>query len=228
MNNIIENISKITVSSIMHIYDLFVINAYFIISNLLGLITLVVLSLSFNNLVFFILPILLFIQSILMQFTILEDNNSYSIKKYITKYIQIMKNNWKSLVGITIVLLLIICDLKILMFIEAPSFLIIATIITAMFVLNSILYFLLIRTRKESHELPLIKIVTSSVLLSYKLPFITVLNFICMFLAIYSIQFLPMVYILFIGGGINILIWKNLTKKFSLNLFFEEYQILKG
>lgn len=222
MKHVLENISKWTVGGITSFYQILVANTYFILSNLLGLVFLFFFQLTMNNLVFFILPIFLMMQSIIMQFHILPKLDEYSLKLFCKDYLKILKEHYRMLLGATTAILLIILDVYILMRIDSSSFFLIAVLITSAFLINSLLYIFLIETRTEAKQIPVSKKLTSSLILSYRLPFITFINMIYIGLTMFSIRFMALFYIMFIGGFLNLLIWKNLQKRFSLDLYFEQ------
>ncbi|MGM0123367.1 hypothetical protein IGI37_000733 [Enterococcus sp. AZ194] len=222
MKHVIENVSKWTVGGITSFYQIFVVSTYFILSNLLGLVVLFFFQPTINNLVFFILPIFLMMQSIMMQFHILPQLDEYSIRRFCKEYLKILKAHFHMLLSATAAILLIILDVSILIHKDASSFFLLAVLITSAFLINGLLYIFLIEARAEAKRLPVSKKLISGLMLSYRLPYITFINMIYIGISLVSIRFMAVFYIIFIGGFLNLLIWKNLQKRFSLDLYFEQ------
>lgn len=225
MKSVMDNITKWTVNGVTGFYQILIANTYFILSNLLGLLTLFFFQLTINNLVFFILPLFLLLQSIMMQFQIMPDLEAYSLKRYMKLYPKVLRKNWQILLAATGIILLIIADIKILTVFQNTQFLTTGILITSFFLINCILFVLLIQTRSEAVELSLTKKIQSGLLLSYRLPVVTLLNMVYIAIACFSIQFIAVYYVVFIGGFLNLLIWKNLQRRFSLDLYFEQIAV---
>ncbi|KAF1291319.1 hypothetical protein [Candidatus Enterococcus leclercqii] len=225
MKSVMDNITKWTVNGVTGFYHILIANTYFILSNLLGLLTLLLFQMTINNLVLFVLPLFLLLQSILMQFQIMPELESYSLKRYMKMYPRVLRKNWQVLAIATAAILLIIADIHILTTFQDTQFLIAGLLITSFFLINCILFVLLIQTRKEAEELSLAKKIQSGLLLSYRLPLVTLLNMFYIGIACLSIQFVAVYYVVFIGGFLNLLIWKNLQRRFSLALYFEQITV---
>lgn len=225
MRNIMDLLNKWTVNGVTSFYTIFLVNTYFILSNLVGFLALFVFKISFNNLLFFIIPLLLLVQSIIMQFHILPEIESYSLKKFFKEYPRVFRENWQTEVLITGILVLILTDSKILMTYTNSAVFLLAVLITSIFLMNTLLFVLLMQTKKESRQLSFGKKITSGLMLSYRLPQVTILNMVYMGLSIFTIQFVPIYYIIFIGGFINMLIWKNLQRRFSLELYINQMNL---
>lgn len=211
-----------TVRLVNSFYHVCVINMYFIICNIVGLVALFLFELTMNNLIFFVIPIYFLLMSYIVQFQLMNEQNELSFKHFRLVYRNTLKQNWKLVLAATTFILFIIFDMKILSLSEDIAVLTIPILITAVFLFCSLLYLFLIQTRSESSALSLKKKISSSLLLSYRLPGTTLMNFFLLVFTILSIQLLPTVYVLFLGGLINSIILANLQRKFSLDLYFEQ------
>ncbi|OQO83590.1 hypothetical protein BH739_15885 [Enterococcus casseliflavus] len=222
MKSVMDNINKWTVGGITSFYETLVGNTYFIISNLLGMVVLFLFKPTMNNLLLFIVPIFLLMQGILMQFHILPNIEKYSVKRFFKEYPLVLKKSWRVLAIATGIILMVIVDMNILMHSKTSRIFMVAVLITSMFLINSLLYIFLIESSEKSIDVSIRRKFMTGLLLSYRLPMITLKNIIFISIAIFAIQFMAIFYIVFIGGILNLLIWKNLNKRFSLDLYFEQ------
>lgn len=217
-----EKFNKLTVDIMNYLYNCLKVNMFFIISNSLGIVTLIFLKPTFTNIFFFVFPLFLLFHSILMEFRVLANLEKYDFRYYIKDYWVTLKNNWTVISFITFTTFLVFIDLQISTTTKYSALLFVVLIITSMFIINSLLYLILIQTRKESHQLTLRSKVLSAVTISYRLPIKTVSNTTIFAVTFYLIKFVSGFLTMFISGFLVILIWKNMNKRFSLDLYFKQ------
>ncbi|SKA10262.1 hypothetical protein SAMN02745116_02419 [Pilibacter termitis] len=211
-----------TVSTVSHIYKLLVQNLYFVLSNALFFVFLIFFRFTLNNLLFFAVPILLLLASFSAQFCYLnQETQIHSIKQYFKMYAKVFKNSWSIFLFYTGMILFVVLDVKIL-FLANINFMLYPLVITGCFLLSSMLYVLLISSDNRASSLTLRKKLTWSIMISYRLPIVTLMNICFVLLTLFCMQNFSLAYICFLGGMMNYYIWKNLTRRFSIELFFEQ------
>lgn len=222
MENKFEKFNKLAVDIMNYLYKCLKVNMFFIISNFLGILTLVFLKPTVNNIFLFVFPLFLLFHSIFMEFRVLKEFEKYDLKFYLTDFWLTLKNNWLFILFVTFTTFVIFIDLQISTATKYSPLLTIILIITSIFILNGLLYMILIQTHKESHCLTLKSKALSAIIISYRLPVRSFFNATIFVLTFYLIKYVSGFLTMFITGFLIILIWKNMNKKFSLNLYFEQ------
>lgn len=213
-----------TVGGVSFIYRLFVQHLYFILSNLLFLVMLFFFQLTLNNYILFVLPIFLFLVSLAVQFRVAEfTKGTISIRKYGHFYGEMLRNHWKVFIFYTFLISFIVFDMKAL-WILGKSIMFIPLLTTASFLASGMLFVLLLSTDKRARELTVGRKVFSMLLVSYKLPLVTLVNIFWFMIIIFLMQKYAMLYLLFFGGAVNFMILMNLKRRFSVDLFFEQIE----
>ncbi|NLC64731.1 MAG: hypothetical protein GX753_03580 [Erysipelothrix sp.] len=215
-------ITKWTVSAVQYFYRLLVQNTYFILSNGLFLILLFFFRLSMNNFILFIIPIFFLLVSFSAQFKAIADNEeTVSLKRYFTLYKGVITNNWRIFLFYTFFICFLVLDLRIL-FIADLTLLVYPLLITGSFLMSSMFFVLLIATDERAKNVSFKKKMLWSLLVSYRLPKVTLLNVLYVIVTLFLLQNFSLAYLCFFGGAINYYVWMNLTRQFSVELFYEQ------
>jgi len=221
-NNNFDFITDWTVQAVNFVYRLLVQNTYFILSNSLFLLLLIFLRLTMNNFLFFIIPIFFLLVSFSAQFkSISESEDTVSFRHYFSIYKNILKNGWPTFLLYTCLIVFIVFDLRIL-FVANLKAMMYPVVITGCFLLSSMFFVLLITTDERAKTISLRRKITWSLSISYRLPLVTLLNFLYVVLIVFFLQNYSLAYLCFFGGAINYYIHSNLNRRFSLDLFFEQ------
>lgn len=211
-----------TVAGVNVVYRLTVQNLYFIMSNVLFLVMLLIFRLTINNFVLFLVPIFLMLNSFLAQFKVIEAHEDrLPLKKYGAIYVTSLKRHWKVTLFYTLLIAFLVFDLQVLSLTQNVLFYI-PFLITSGFLMSSMFFVLLISTDDRSAKLPLGRKFFSALLISYKLPLVTVLNILCLLATVVTLRIFPVAYICILGGAINYLIYLNCQRRFSVKLYFED------
>jgi uncharacterized membrane protein YesL len=133
-----------------------------------------------------------------------------------------LSSNWKVFLIYLIGIAVITIDALIVYAGNGITYFIIPLIITMGFILGSMFFVFLILSDPQSKSMKPLKLIQSAIILSYKLPFITFINFILTILSLVSILYMPLIYIAFGAGLINYIIIRNIGRKFSVSLYFEQ------
>ncbi|WP_227004509.1 hypothetical protein [Jeotgalibaca porci] len=215
-------ITNWTVTAVQYFYRLLIHNTYFILSNGLFLVLLFFFRLSMNNFILFIIPIFFLLVSFSAQFKAVADNEeeTVSLKRYFSLYKEILKNNWNIYLFYTFFICLLVLDLRILLVADL-TVLLYPLLITGSFLISSMFFVLLISTDERAKEVPFKKKISWSLLVSYRLPKVTMLNVFYVIVTIFLLQNFSLAYLCFFGGAINYYVWMNLTRQFSVDLFYE-------
>lgn len=213
-----------TVKGVSWIYRLIVQNVYFVLSNLLFIVMLLLFQLNLNNFILFTLPIFLFYVSLAAQFKGLEQQDQrLSFRGYVQNYKEVLKYNWSVFLFYTALTLFIIFDVKVLWVLGGVLFLI-PLLITASFFASGMFFVFLLSTDVRAKQVPLGKKFFSMLLVSYKLPLVTLVNVLWLLIMVFTLQKFSLAYLLFFGGAINYMICLNLKRRFSVELYFEQMQ----
>ncbi|MHC5228658.1 hypothetical protein ACYSNW_10300 [Enterococcus sp. LJL99] len=211
-----------TVSSVQFIYRLFVQNTFFILSNALFLCVLFFIRLSINNFVFFIIPIFFFLVSFSGQFKVIQESEeTISLRKYFLLYKEILRNSWATFLFYTFFIVFIVVDLRILFLAKLPVMMY-PFLITSCFLLSSMFFNLLISSDVRAKKLSFKRKILWSIRISYRLPRVAVVNGIYLFISLFCLQNFSLAYLCFFGGAINYFLFKNLTRSFSVSLFYKQ------
>lgn len=217
-----DTITNWTVSAVQFVYRLLVQNTYFILSNSLFLILLFFIRLNTNNFIFFIGPIYFLLVSFSVQFgAFRESKETISMKEYVTLYKEIVKNNWKTFVFYTMLICMLVLDFRILR-VSDLRMIVYPLLITGCFLLSSMFFVLLISIDSRSKDISFKQKLMWSLLVSYRLPTVTIVNVIWILVTLFFLQNFSLAYLCFFGGAINYYIWLNLNRKFSIDLFYEQ------
>jgi len=215
-----------TVSAVQFVYRLLVHNTYFILSNSLFLVLLFFFRLNMNNFIFFIVPILFLVVSFSAQFKAIDySKDTISIRRYFSLYKGVIKNNWQIFLFYTLLIYLIALDIRIL-FVANLTVILYPLIITGCFLLSSMFFVLLISIDERAKEISFKKKLVWSLLISYRLPSVTLLNAFYVLATIFCLQNFSLAYLCFFGGAINYYVWLNLNRRFSVELFYEQIRDL--
>jgi len=219
---VLDSVSDWTVLFIQFVYRLLVQNTYFILSNSLFLLLLFMIRFNMNNFVFFIVPVFFLLVSFSAQFKEIQDSkDTIGLSRYFALYKQIIKNAWPIFLFYTCAIVFIVFDLRIL-FIADLTVMMYPLLITGCFLLSSMFFVLLISTDERAKKISLKRKLMWSLLISYRLPSVTILNFLCVLITIFCLQNYSLAYLCFLGGVINYYIYLNLNRRFSIELFFEQ------
>lgn len=222
INKNFDFITDWTVSTVQFVYHLFVQNTYFVLSNSLFLLLLFFVRLSMNNFILFLVPIFFLLVSFSAQFKVINNQqDEITIRNYIKCYRQIIVNNWRTFLFYTAFIAFIVFDLRILAIAEFEVMKY-PLIITSCFLLSSMFFVLMISIDPRASELSLKRKISWSLLISYRLPSVTILNVLFIIFAVFCLQNFSLAYLCFFGGAINYFVWKNLSRRFSIDLFFEQ------
>ena len=212
-----------TVAGVNVVYRLTIQNLYFMLSNILFLGLLLVFRMTMNNFVLFLLPIFLMLISFLTQFKVIEaQEDGLALKKYGKMYVTNLKKHWKVALFYTLLIAFLVFDLQVLS-LTKNALLYIPFLITSSFLMSSLFFVLLISTDERSENLPLGRQFFSALLISYKLPVVTLVNILCLIAMVVTLRIFPVAYICILGGAINYLIYLNCQRRFSVKLYFEEF-----
>lgn len=222
MNSFFHTISEWTVAIVHSAYQFLVYQLYFILSNSLFLILLFFLRLTLNNAVFFLVPLMLFIASLSAQFGLFTNPEYLSNRKnYFMYYREIFKKSWKLFILYALFILFILFSLRVLILFRL-FLMLLPFILTSCFLLSSMLFVLLLSSDLRVTQIPFKKKMEWSLLISYRLPLVTVYNGALVGLSIFLMQHFSLAYLCFFSSLINYGIYRNLTRRFSLALFFEQ------
>ena len=222
MRNPFDAISEWTVTFINFFYRLLVFNTYFILSNLLFLAVLVVIRLNLNNFIFFIVPLYGLVVSVAAQFKLIQMKaESVKLKQYWQLYRQLLQSNWATYLFYTGFIVFIVFDIQI-MLVAGLTWLLVPVAITGIFLLSSMFFMLLITTDPRARQLSFKRKVIWSVMISYRLPLVTVVNMLYGVAAVFCLQNFSLAYLAFIGCALNYFVYVNLCRRFSVALFFEQ------
>lgn len=211
-----------TVASVNTVYRLTIQNLYFMLSNALFLALLLIFRMTINNFVLFLVPIFLMLISFLTQFKIIEAHEDrLALKKYGVIYVTNLKKHWRVALFYTFLIAFLVFDLQVLS-LTKNVLLYIPFLITSSFLLSSLFFVLLISTDERSEKLSLGCQFFSALLISYKLPLVTLINILCLIATVVTLRIFPVAYICILGGAINYLIYLNCQRRFSVKLYFEE------
>lgn len=224
LNNRFDFITDWTVASVQFFYKILVQNTFFILSNSVFLIFLLFLKLTINNFLIFSLPIYLLLVSISAQLSLnSRTQENVSIRYYFKLYKEIFKNvRWICLLY-TFLIVFIVFEVQILL-IVSNNIVLYPFIITSFFLISSMLYILLISSDTRSKHITFKQKLVWSMLISYRLPLVTVVNIIYILLTLFCLQNFSLAYLCFIGGAINYFIFLNLTRRFSVELYFSQIE----
>lgn len=214
-----------TVLGVNWFYKLIVQNLYFVLSNLLFITMLFVFQLTLNNFLLFIIPIFLFYVSLATQFKMIEqggqEKKGISFGSYRKYYHKMIKNNWKIFLFYTFLTSFIIFEVKVL-WMAQKGLLLIPLLITASFLASGMFFVFLLSSDERASQISIGQKFFSMLLVSYKLPFVTVVNMIWIIIVVFALQRFSLAYLLFLGGAINYMICLNLKRRFSVQLYFEQ------
>lgn len=211
-----------TVKGVNLVYRLAVQNLYFVVSNSLFLILLLIFRMTLNNFILFLVPIFLMLMSFLTQFKLFEmAEDGVAFKQFAKIYADNLKKQWRVGVFYTLLIAFLVFDLKIIG-LTTSGFLAIPLLITGSFLLSSLFFVLMISTDERSETLTLGQKFFSALLISYKLPLVTLLNILYLVAIVVTLRFLPVAYLCILGGAINYLIYRNCQRRFSVDLYFKE------
>ncbi|MDR0886379.1 MAG: hypothetical protein LBN22_08510 [Clostridiales Family XIII bacterium] len=222
-----ELITTLTTNFVTTIYNYIILNAYTILSNVLLVLLLLFIPLAPNTLLLYIVPVFLFLVSMATYFNVISymrehDCGVCSIRKYFSIFLMNLSSNWKVFLIYLIGIAVITIDALIVYAGNGITYFIIPLIITMGFILGSMFFVFLILSDPQSKSMKPLKLIQSAIILSYKLPFITFINFILTILSLVSILYMPLIYIAFGAGLINYIIIRNIGRKFSVSLYFEQ------
>lgn len=223
MNSIFHSISEWTVSTVHYVYRLLVYQMYFILSNSFFLILLLFIRFTLNNFLLFLGPFVLFFASLSAQFRLFTDSKHLMDRKdYFMYYREIFKNNWIFFVLCSLFISFIFFGFRILI-LYRQSVMLFPFVLTSCFLLSSMLFVLLISSDSRVTQIPFRKKMEWSLLVSYRLPLVTVYNIAFIGLTIFFMQHFSLTYICFFSGVINHGIYRNLTRRFSIDKFYEDW-----
>lgn len=223
MNSIFHSISEWTVSTVHYVYRLLVYQMYFILSNSFFLILLLFIRFTLNNFLLFLGPFVLFLASLSAQFRLFTDSKHLMDRKdYFMYYREIFKNNWIFFVLCSLFISFIFFGFRILI-LYRQSVMLFPFVLTSCFLLSSMLFVLLISSDSRVTQIPFRKKMEWSLLVSYRLPLVTVYNIAFIGLTIFFMQHFSLAYICFFSGVINHGIYRNLTRRFSIDKFYEDW-----
>lgn len=211
-----------TVKGVNLVYRLAVQNLYFMLSNALFLVLLLIFRLTLNNFILFLLPIFLMLVSFLAQFKSIERQEEVlAFKQYLSIYGESLKKHWQVALFYTMLIAFLAFDMKILS-LTSSGFLYIPFLITSSFLISSLFFVLMISTDDRSETLTLGQKFFSALLISYKLPFVTLMNSLCLVAIVVTLHLLPVAYVCILGGALNYLIYLNCQRRFSVDLYFKQ------
>jgi len=209
-----------TVDIVNAVYRLTIQSLYFILSNSLFLMMLLVFKMTLNNFILFLVPIFLMLISFLTQFTINEAGKGpLSFKAYCRLYQRNLKAQWQMSVSYTLLIAFLVFDFRILSVLK-NGLLYVPFLITSGFLISSLFFMILIATDERSKQLSLGRKFFSALLIAYRLPLVTLVNMICLVGIAISLVLFPIAYICILGGLINYLIYLNCQRRFSVSLYF--------
>lgn len=211
-----------TVDIVTVVYRLTIQSLYFILSNSLFLMMLLIFKLTLNNFILFLVPIFLMLISFLTQFSINEGGKEpLSFKQYCLLYRDNLKGQWQMSCFYTLLIAFLVFDFRILSVLK-NGLLYIPFLITSGFLVSSLFFMILIATDKRSKQLSLGRKFFSALLIAYRLPLVTLINVICLVGIAISLVLFPVAYICILGGLINYLIYLNCQRRFSVSMYFED------
>lgn len=223
MNSIFHSISEWTVSTVHYVYRLLVYQMYFILSNSFFLIVLFFIRFTLNNFLLFLGPLVLFLASLSAQFRLFTNQeHPMDRKDYVMYYRENFKNNWIFFVLCSFFISFIFFGFRILI-LYRQSVMLFPFVLTSCFLLSSMLFVLLISSDSRVTQIPFRKKMEWSLLVSYRLPLVTVYNIVFIGLTSFFMQHFSLVYICFFSGVINHGIYRNLTRRFSIDKFYEDW-----
>jgi hypothetical protein len=223
MNTIFHTISEWTVAIIHSVYQFLVYQMYSILSNSLFLVLLFFIRLTQNNFIFFLVPLLFFLVSLCTQFGLFTTPEySVSRKNYFVYYREILKRNWQLFCLYVSFIFLILFGLRVLTLYQL-SLMLIPFVLTSCFLLSSMLFALLLSSDLRMNKIPLRKKLEWSLLISYRLPLVTVYNIALSGVTVFLMHYFSLAYLCFFSSVINYMVYRNLTRRFSLDLFLEEW-----
>ncbi len=215
-----------TVSGVSWIYRLIIQNVYFVLSNLLFIAMLLLFQLNLNNFVLFIVPIFLFYVSLAAQFKTIETEKTViSLRRYGQIYGRMLKNNWKVFLFYTGLTTFIVFDVKVLLALHG-GLLLIPLLITVSFLASGMFFVFLLSTDTRAEKIALGQKFFSMLLVSYKLPLVTMVNVLWFAVIFITLQKFSLAYLVFFAGAINYMICLNLKRRFSVELYFEQVEKL--
>lgn len=132
-----------------------------------------------------------------------------------------IKNNWKIFLFYTFLTSFIIFEVKVL-WMAQKGLLLIPLLITASFLASGMFFVFLLSSDERASQISIGQKFFSMLLVSYKLPFVTVVNMIWIIIVVFALQRFSLAYLLFLGGAINYMICLNLKRRFSVQLYFEQ------
>ncbi len=215
---------------VLAIYRLLVLNTYFILSNAILFVLFFIFQLTFNNFLFFLVPIYFLLVSVATQFKVMTEYSGVdvcSLRQYSFLYRTVLTNYWKIFLISTGLVTFLFVDFQILLTNTKIFFMLFPVLLTSMFLLSSMLFVFLLLTNNLAKSLGWKTLFFHAIFVSYKLPLCTLINCFLFCFMFLSIQFYSLLYVCFLGGLINCLIFHNLKRKFSTDLFFEQ-QLLKN
>lgn len=223
MNNLFHSISEWTVSIVNYVYQLLVYQMYFILSNSFFLILLFFIRFTLNNFVLFLGPLILFFASLSAQFRLFTDSKHLMDRKdYFICYREIFKNNWIYFVLCSLFISFILFGFRILR-LYRQSVMLFPFALTSCFLLSSMLFVLLISSDSRVAQISFRKKMEWSLLISYRLPLVTIYNMAFIGLTIFFMQHFSLAYLCFFSSVINHGIYRNLTRRFSIDKFYEDW-----
>lgn len=223
MNHIFHSISKGTVSLIHIFYRLLVYQTYFVLSNCFVFILLIFVRLTLNNFILFFVPLILFIASLCVQFgSFIDHTHIINIRKYQMYYRKIVKKNWILFMLYSLFIAFLVFCTRIL-FMNRLSVMIVPFALTSCFLVTSMLFVLLLSSDVRAIQIPFKKKIEWSLMISYRLPIVTIYNTALIGLAIFLTHYFSFVYLLVFSSAVNYGLYRNLTRGFSMDRFFEEY-----
>jgi len=188
-------------------YNFVVKNFYFLLSNLVLVIYLIVFDLTINNLLFYTLPIFLHINSYSIQFNLIENNN-YEWKDYWITLKKSLKKHWQTYLVMTLLLQGLILNIALVIDIRELNFILIPLLITGAFMVNSFYYYM--NYYMEQSEKSLRNSITSSLILSYGRISAFLKNTLVLVVSLLLAFFISPIIVLFFGDLITRFILKNI------------------
>lgn len=175
-----------------------------------------------NNFLLFIVPIFFLLVSFSAQFKAIADNKEepVTMKRYFSLYKNILKNNKGIFLFYTFTICLLVLDLRIFLLGNLTMW-VYPLMITGSFLMSSMFFVLLIATDSRVKELSFKKKIIWSLIVSYRLPKVMLMNVLYLMITIFLLQNFSLAYLCFFGGAINYYIWINLTRHFSVELFYQ-------
>lgn len=203
-----ELITKWSVNFTNIFYDFVVRNFYFFLSNIILFLCLLVFKVNMNNLIIFIFPIFLHVNSYSIQFDLINcsSTNRYRWKDYLRFVKKSIISNWKAHSVMTLLLVILIINIAIVISVSEINFMLIPILITGSFMINSFYYYLELYLNNPNKK----NSISSSLILSYGNIPTFLKNTLLLIVELFLVFYISPIVILVSGDLISRIILKNI------------------